>query len=329
MVDGTNLYAYVRDNPVRLVDPNGTDAVERREIPVSIRPQGSPKDLSRWSFGPGETTFVRDPSEFAERSNGRQVFVYDPKRATPENNASMFRAELQGQLGSLKKSLGAGDQKADGVWEEAVRKAEARADGQGNPFTQDLALGAGILTQQLGEEIKPTEGSSPHGIVGGRNRGAESSPELQVAASSLQAGAAAVAAAAARVIGRALQQAAKLTKTLMLPPAPVTQAATTMGAPASAARGAPKLHMEQQGKHIPGHNNYTPGRSPFTHRDPQGLLDRFAGKGDPVGKVPRGQPGSKERVDFGEVIGEVNGQATTKGIIHYSKDGAHIVPANL
>jgi len=139
LVDGTNLYAYVRDNPVRLVDPNGTDAIERPEIPVSIRPQGSPKDLSRWSFVPGGTTFVTDPSEFTERSKGRPVFVYDPKHATSGTNASMVRAELQGQLDSLKKALGAGDQKASGGWEDAVRKAEARAEGQkGNPFTQHL-----------------------------------------------------------------------------------------------------------------------------------------------------------------------------------------------
>jgi hypothetical protein len=71
-----------------------------------------------------------------------------------------------------------------------------------------------------------------------------------------------------------------------------------------------------------------PGRSPLTHSDPQGLLDAFSGKGEPVGKVPRGQPGFKERVNFGQKIGEINGQSTTKGIIHYSKTGAHIVPAN-
>jgi hypothetical protein len=88
------------------------------------------------------------------------------------------------------------------------------------------------------------------------------------------------------------------------------------------------LELGSQGKHIPGHNNYIPGRSPLTHNNPQGLLDDFAGKGQPVNNVPRGQPGFKERVDFGQVIGEVNGKPTTKGIIHYSKDGAHIVPAN-
>ena len=93
-------------------------------------------------------------------------------------------------------------------------------------------------------------------------------------------------------------------------------------------RAAKTIHVGRQGKHIPGHNNYIPGRSPLTHRDPQGLLDQFGGKGQPIGRTPIGQPGSKERVDFGEVIGEINGQPTTRGIIHYSKDGAHIVPAN-
>jgi len=88
------------------------------------------------------------------------------------------------------------------------------------------------------------------------------------------------------------------------------------------------LEAGKQGKHIPGHNNFIPGRSPLTHNSPQSLLDNFAGKGQPVGNVPRGSPGFKERVDFGQVIGEINGQPTTKGIIHYSKDGAHIVPAN-
>jgi hypothetical protein len=96
----------------------------------------------------------------------------------------------------------------------------------------------------------------------------------------------------------------------------------------SASRAVPRVHAGQQGKHIPGHRNYIPGRSPFTHPDPQGLLDRFAGTGQAANKIPRGQPGFRERVDFREVIGKVNGQPTTKGIIHYGKGGAHIVPAN-
>jgi hypothetical protein len=44
----------------------------------------------------------------------------------------------------------------------------------------------------------------------------------------------------------------------------------------------------------------------------QNLLNEFTGKGQPVGSGLRGQPGFKERVDFGQVIGEVDGQPTTK-----------------
>jgi hypothetical protein len=94
-----------------------------------------------------------------------------------------------------------------------------------------------------------------------------------------------------------------------------------------------KVHTGKQGKHIPGHNNYIEGRSRLTHPDPQKLVDDFAGTGQQAGSIPAGQPGFKERVDFGQVIGEfvdpVTGQGveTTVGIIHYAKDGVHIVPA--
>jgi RHS repeat-associated protein len=104
-------------------------------------------------------------------------------------------------------------------------------------------------------------------------------------------------------------------------------------APVVEAELAPKIHMGKQGKHIPGHNNYLQGRSKLTYNNPQNLVDRFAGKGQQVGNIPSGMPGFKERVDFGEVIGiyvdKTTGESipTTVGIIHYSKDGVHIVPA--
>ncbi len=97
---------------------------------------------------------------------------------------------------------------------------------------------------------------------------------------------------------------------------------------------APHLDRGKQDKHIAGSNNYIPGRSIPTDPDPQALLDRAAGTGDAVGDVPVGRPGSKERVNFGKVIGmyvdPVTGVAreTTKGVIVYDrKGGAHIIPA--
>jgi RHS repeat-associated protein len=97
-----------------------------------------------------------------------------------------------------------------------------------------------------------------------------------------------------------------------------------------ASKGTPSIKWGAQEKHFPGHNSYTPGRSTMT-ADPTKLAEK-AGKGQKVGNIQVGQPGSKERVNFGEKIGTYIDQAgnsspTTNGLIHYSKDGIHIVPA--
>ena len=61
-------------------------------------------------------------------------------------------------------------------------------------------------------------------------------------------------------------------------------------------------------------------------------LAESAGTGQQVGNIPVGLSGSKERVNFGGPIGAyIDGAGvatpTANGIIHYSKDGIHIVPA--
>lgn len=92
------------------------------------------------------------------------------------------------------------------------------------------------------------------------------------------------------------------------------------------------IHAGQQGKHVPTHNNFTPGRSELTHANPQALLTDRAFTGTPLRGSP-GQPGFRERIDFGEPIGvyvdpTAGTRATTSvGIVHYSSTGAHIVPA--
>lgn len=88
------------------------------------------------------------------------------------------------------------------------------------------------------------------------------------------------------------------------------------------------IHPGKQGKHIPGHNNYQEGKSIFEGSldDAQQLVNDFSGKGVRISD-------SKERVDFGQIIGQyvdpTTGESfdTTVGIIHYSKNGSHIVPA--
>lgn len=86
------------------------------------------------------------------------------------------------------------------------------------------------------------------------------------------------------------------------------------------------IHPGQQGKHIPGHNNFTPGRSPLAEGvNPQQLLDGVQSGAHPIIRMtPRGQP----VVDFGKTIGQFDGKGTQFGIIHHGKNGAHIVPAN-
>lgn len=91
----------------------------------------------------------------------------------------------------------------------------------------------------------------------------------------------------------------------------------------------PMIHVGKQGKHIPSHSNFQPGRS-ILHADPE-VLSKRAGTGEPIGLLKVGEAGSKERVVFGEAIGEYVDEAgravpTSVGIIHYSKDGIHIVP---
>jgi filamentous hemagglutinin len=97
---------------------------------------------------------------------------------------------------------------------------------------------------------------------------------------------------------------------------------------------APRLDQGKQDKHIAGSNNYIPGRSILTDPDPQALPDLAAGTGQPGNDVPIGRPGTKERVDFGKVIGHYIDPVTCvahpmpKGDIVYDrKGGAHIVTA--
>lgn len=97
-----------------------------------------------------------------------------------------------------------------------------------------------------------------------------------------------------------------------------------------AAKEVPNVKWSAQEKHFPGHNSYIPGRSILTS-DPRKLA-KSAGSGVQVGDMPVGTPGSKERINFGASIGTyIDGAgvatSTSNGIIHYSKDGIHIVPA--
>lgn len=88
------------------------------------------------------------------------------------------------------------------------------------------------------------------------------------------------------------------------------------------------LNNDKQGKHIPRHKNFQLGKSELTVSmfEASELVEKFSGTGDAIGS-------NKERVDFGKIIGTYKDPSseiaipTTIGIIHYSKNGTHIVPA--
>jgi len=89
----------------------------------------------------------------------------------------------------------------------------------------------------------------------------------------------------------------------------------------------PKTISEgKQGKHIVGHNNYRVGRSTLTIsiNEAQQLINIYSGRGQCITT-------NKERIDFGRIIGyyvnDNTSMPTSIGIIHYSKNGTHIVPA--
>lgn len=93
-----------------------------------------------------------------------------------------------------------------------------------------------------------------------------------------------------------------------------------------------KLQKDKQGKHIPGHKNFIPGKSELTisMKEAEKLIQEKSGTG--VFPNPKG---NKEIVTFDHNIGVwVDSDdppirlPTNKGTIHYSKNGTHIVPAH-
>ena len=88
------------------------------------------------------------------------------------------------------------------------------------------------------------------------------------------------------------------------------------------------IHFGKQAKHLPGHPNHDITKSTITisFRELQTLLEYKAGTGEWRGI-------NRETVDFQVTIGLYRNPrtgrttSTTRGTIHYSKAGAHVVPA--
>ena len=101
-----------------------------------------------------------------------------------------------------------------------------------------------------------------------------------------------------------------------------------------------KIHWDRQNKHIPGAHNYIENKGTITipREKLEKLVMKKLGTGQPANAMGNLGPGFRERIDFEEVIGNfarrdainntIKFEPTTKGIIHYSKDGVHVVPAS-
>lgn len=102
-------------------------------------------------------------------------------------------------------------------------------------------------------------------------------------------------------------------------------------------KGKASINKGQQNKHIPGTNEYKIASEAGLNKSTlsvsaDSLLSKL-GTGQQVGNAPVGTPGSKERINYGQPIGNyIDPQTgvstpTTNGIVHYGKNGVHIVPA--
>ena len=98
-----------------------------------------------------------------------------------------------------------------------------------------------------------------------------------------------------------------------------------------------EIEISKQNKHLENPNEYkvslANGQQKSIITVSLDSLKGYVGTGQQVGKTEIGLPGSKERVNFNKNIGiyidPVTGDRTptTMGIIHYSKNGYHVVPA--
>lgn len=99
-----------------------------------------------------------------------------------------------------------------------------------------------------------------------------------------------------------------------------------------------QIHKGKQGKHLESHSNYkdlvkrNENPSLFEHSEPERLVQKYAGTGIKDAGTTPGMSGYVEIVDFEEFIGynvelkTGKRMPTTRGKIHYAKDGIHIVP---
>jgi RHS repeat-associated protein len=325
MVDGLNRYTFVRDNPIVLRDPTGTQSVtptpteeaERRSIPELHQAQTSSQPLS------SQPTVVR-PAVNNVLPSGKVL---------PAGTAVLGPVPADHQKVYLKRSDFVPDDL--GVVDDYEYYKSADCYEHGSPTECEVLAKAAEARLRM-FHIAVMAGSSP--------------PLSQIAAAhEIISGAPGIVSPAADVsetLPPVLREstppppADQSVSTVIVEDPELASLATQTGPEAVCEPGTaetvtpPPVHEGAQGKHQIFHNNYQPavGKSILVE-DPNSLAES-AGTGTQVGPVPRGQPGFKEQVKFGKQIGYTRplqqprwAVPTNEGIVHYNKKGGiHIVP---
>jgi hypothetical protein len=153
MVDGPNLYAYVRDNPVGLIDPNGTDAFSAlsdwvkydvpavgREVEHQVGELALKAEQAKRDAHENEIAHFRSPIASESRPSGGHP-------QGPEGEVSGLRTQVRGFAYGALDTLLFGQQGAVGLDEPTFEERHSTT------FEQSRAAGsiaAGIATAGIG-----------------------------------------------------------------------------------------------------------------------------------------------------------------------------------
>ena len=177
MVDGVNRYAYVHANPLGAIDPTGT-----REVRVPKRPKGLPANVNRWAYGGEGVILSGSQDDFVQRTQGMDVFVFDPK-ADPKNLATMDAAATRAGMANAASMMASllSEQPSRGGSNRSGSHPEETTNSQkdktrGEAFARGIAVAGALANLDA-----PTGdvGGNPNGIAGGANPNASSSPLKQ------------------------------------------------------------------------------------------------------------------------------------------------------
>ncbi len=145
--DGLNLYGYVRNNPVNLVDPSGLSAEHSRQNPIPVAGTGLPEGQNFFQTNDPSKAGYQDAATFDRNSANSPVYEANKNGLPPET------AKAIGEMGEGARATTSG-MKNGGL-------------GGGGDLLQDALVGAAILNMESGDAIRTEGAGNPQGIPGG------------------------------------------------------------------------------------------------------------------------------------------------------------------